>query len=72
MRALVHIAILTGVGFGVWYMSTLPAPAPPERYGDVAQRECQREASGSAQDQKDCVSRKLIVKALDMAAKSNR
>lgn len=66
MRSLVPLAILAGVGFGVWYMSTLPPAPPPERYGDVAARECRREASGAPQDQKDCVSRKLLAKALEM------
>lgn len=41
-------------------------PAPPERYGDVARRECAREASRNERDQADCYDRKLVVKALQM------
>ena len=41
-------------------------PKPPERYGDVARRECVREAGRSKQDQQDCYDRKLVVKSLQM------
>lgn len=41
-------------------------PKPPERYGDVARRECVREAGRSKQDQQDCLDKKLIVKSLQM------
>lgn len=41
-------------------------PAPPERYGDVARRECAREAGRSKQDQQDCYDKNLTIKALQM------
>lgn len=41
-------------------------PKPPERYGDVARRECAREAGRSKQDQADCYDRKLVVKSMQM------
>lgn len=41
-------------------------PKPPERYGDVARRECVREASKNDRDQQDCYDRKLVVKSLQM------
>ncbi len=41
-------------------------PKAPERYGDVARRECAREAGRSKQDQQDCYDRKLMAKAFQM------
>lgn len=41
-------------------------PKPPERYGDVARRECAREAGRSKQDQQDCYDMKLTAKAFQM------
>lgn len=41
-------------------------PKPPERYGDVAKRECAREAGRSKQDQADCYDMKLTAKAFQM------
>lgn len=41
-------------------------PKPPERYGDVARRECWREASKNDRDQADCYDKKLTLKALQM------
>lgn len=41
-------------------------PKAPERYGDVAKRECLREASRNDRDQRDCYDRKLMAKAFQM------
>lgn len=43
-----------------------PTRVPTERYGDVARRECAREAGSSKADQADCLDRKLVAKALQM------
>lgn len=57
---LLLIALLTAV------VANYEPPAPPERYGDIARRECVREAGHSKQDQQDCYDRKLVVKAMQM------
>lgn len=41
-------------------------PKPLERYGDVARRECWKEASKNERDQQDCYDKKLVVKSLQM------
>ncbi len=47
-------------------VATYEEPKAPERYGDVARRECAREAGRSKQDQQDCYDMKLVVKSLQM------
>lgn len=54
------LAALTAV------VASYEPPAPLERYGDVARRECAREAGRSKQDQQNCYDRKLVVKSLQM------
>lgn len=49
-----------------------PDTTPPERYGDVARRECWREASKNDRDQNDCYDKKLVVKALQMQSARDR
>lgn len=43
-----------------------PDTTPPETYGQVARRECWKEASKNDRDQEECYSKKLVVKALQM------
>lgn len=60
LPGLILIALLAAI------VATYEEPKPPERYGDVARRECAREAGRSKQDQQDCYDRKLVVKSMQM------
>lgn len=60
------LLILAAVGAVVLAARHDDPDAPRQTYGDVARAECLREAGHGAQDQKDCYSRKLLIKALEM------